>query len=58
MDRTILETYVNHGVKAGTMIFFPNGVFDTASVSVDGLSDGAAEVDIEVRALRSGWTGV
>ncbi|RDW78334.1 hypothetical protein BP5796_06186 [Coleophoma crateriformis] len=54
MDRTILETFINDGVDAGSMIFFPTGKLDTIDLKIDGLGAGAS-VDFQVLGLKSGW---
>lgn len=51
MDRTILETFLNGGVDAGTMIFFPTGRLDTIVLKISGLG---GWVDFEAWGLRSG----
>jgi beta-fructofuranosidase len=55
MDRTILEAFVNGGVDAGTMVFFPNGRLNTIVLKIGGLGSGSW-VDFEAWGLSSGWS--
>ena len=55
LDRSILEVFLNNGAKAGTMIYFPEGVLDTVIIGTNDLSPGVG-VQAEVYGLNSGWT--
>jgi beta-fructofuranosidase len=54
LDRSMLETFVNGGLNAGTMIFFPLGKLNTIALTMNGLGK-KGYVDFEVWGLRSGW---
>ncbi|TAQ89880.1 hypothetical protein B7494_g1815 [Chlorociboria aeruginascens] len=56
IDRTILEAYLNGGVNAGTMIFFPSEKLDTLSLKISGVGKQGG-VDFEAWGLTSGWSG-
>jgi len=47
LDRSILEVYLNDGLRVGTMVLFPIEAFDTVAVVVHGFSDGEG-VDFRV----------
>ncbi|OJJ31328.1 hypothetical protein ASPWEDRAFT_119923 [Aspergillus wentii DTO 134E9] len=53
VDRSVFETFLDHGKQIGTMSFFPNSPLDTLSISASGL--GGATAHVNVRALKSGW---
>jgi beta-fructofuranosidase len=55
MDRTILEAFVNGGIDAGTMIFFPSRRLDTIVLKIDAL-ESEDFVDFEAWGLKSGWS--
>jgi len=55
LDRSILEVFLNNGAKAGTMIFFTEGVLDTVVIGTKDLNPGIG-VAAEVYGLQSGWT--
>jgi hypothetical protein len=50
----MLETFVNGGLNAGTLIFFPKEKLNTIALTIDGLGK-KGHVDFEVWGLRSGW---
>lgn len=54
LDRSILEVFISNGERAGTMIFFPQGVLDTFILGTNDLNPGV-EVSAEVYGLRSTW---
>ncbi len=54
LDRTILETFLNRGVNANTMIFYSKGGLDTNFLKIAGLRSGDS-VDFEAWGLKSGW---
>ena len=56
LDRSILEVFVSNGERAGTMIFFPQGVLDTVIMGTSDLNP-LVEVSMEVYGLRSTWAG-
>jgi beta-fructofuranosidase len=58
IDRTIIEVFLNGGVDAGTMIFFPTGALDTIILSTAGLDRNGRNggVDFEAWGLNSGWS--
>jgi len=39
LDRSILEVYLNDGLRVGTMALFPTGAFDAVTVAVQGFGD-------------------
>lgn len=55
MDRTIMEVFLNGGIDAGTMIFFPTQKLDRMKLKVGGVASGAL-VSFEAWGLKSGWT--
>ncbi len=48
--------FVSNGERAGTMIFFPQGVLDTVIMGTSDLNP-LVEVSMEVYGLRSTWAG-
>lgn len=54
LDRSILEVYLNNGEKAGTMIFFTEGILDTLIIGTNDLNLGTG-VAAEVYGLQSTW---
>jgi beta-fructofuranosidase len=50
----MLETFVNGGLNAGTMIFFPQGKLNTIALTMGGLGE-KGYVDFEAWGLKSGW---
>ena len=54
VDRSVLEVFLDGGVKTGTSVFFTEGELDVLSLAVGGLSEGAM-VTAEVWGLGSGW---
>lgn len=57
IDRSILEVFLDNGLRCGTMTFFPEGELDTLAVASGGLNPGV-NVAVDVYGLKSGWTGV
>lgn len=55
VDRSVFEAFVDDGMHVGTMSFFPTAPLDTLTVLASGLGNATTHVD--VRALKSGWTG-
>ena len=56
LDRSILEVFLNNGEKAGTMIFFTEGMLDTLIIGSGDLNVGTG-VAAEVYGLGSTWVG-
>ena len=54
LDRSVLEVFLNNGEKAGTMIFFAEGILDTVIIGTNDLNPGI-EVSAEVVGLNSAW---
>lgn len=54
LDRSILEVFLNNGEKAGTMIFFAEGILDTVIIGTNDLNPGIA-VTAEVVGVASAW---
>ena len=56
LDRSILEVFLNNGVKAGTMVFYTEGELDTGIIGTNDLSMGVG-VSAEIWGLQSEWSG-
>ena len=56
IDRSILEVFLDNGVGAATVSFFPEGELDTLVLGTAGLSDGV-RVTAEIYGLKSTWAG-
>jgi len=54
IDRSVLEVYVDRGVHAGTMLFFPDQPLTLLNVASRDLSPDA-KVELAVWGLESGW---
>ncbi|KAE9400399.1 hypothetical protein BT96DRAFT_651353 [Gymnopus androsaceus JB14] len=58
IDRTILDVFLNGGINAGTMVFFPaeENMLDTMTLTVGGIASGSLSVvSLEAWGLQSGW---
>jgi beta-fructofuranosidase len=55
LDRSIIEIFLNGGVRSATQTFFPRALMDTLTVSCLGL-DSAADVSVGAWSLNSAWT--
>jgi beta-fructofuranosidase len=56
IDRSVLEVYVDRGIHAATMLFFPDQPLTLLNVASRDLSAGA-KVEFAVWGLESGWAG-
>lgn len=54
VDRSILEVFLDGGVRSATTTFFPEGMLDTVMVSTGGLNSGV-QVSAAVWGLKSAW---
>ena len=54
IDRSIMEVFLDGGVRSATTTFFPEGPLDTLQISTAGLNDGVG-VSAEVYGLKSAW---
>lgn len=54
IDRSILEVFLDGGVRSATTTFFPEAPLDTLMVSTGGLNPGVG-VAVEVWGLKSAW---
>ena len=54
VDRSILEVFLDNGLRCGTMTFFPEGELDTLMVISAGLNPGV-NVAVDVYGLTSTW---
>lgn len=57
IDRSVLEVFVDRGIHAATMLFFPDQPLTVLSVASRDLS-ADAKVELAVWGLESGWEGV
>ena len=53
-DRSILEVFLDNGLRCGTMTFFPEGELDTLVVATADLNPGVA-ASVDVYGLKSAW---
>jgi beta-fructofuranosidase len=56
IDSSILEVYVDRGIHAATMLFFPDQPLTLLNVASRDLSPDA-KVELAVWGLESGWAG-
>jgi beta-fructofuranosidase len=54
IDRSILEVFLDNGLRSGTATFFPHGELDTVIIATAGLNPGV-KVEIGVWGLVSAW---
>lgn len=54
LDRSVLELFVDRGVHAATMLYYPEAPLTVLSVASNDLSEGA-EVEVKVWGLESAW---
>ncbi|KAL8823844.1 MAG: hypothetical protein Q9191_005501 [Dirinaria sp. TL-2023a] len=54
IDRSILEVFLDGGVRSATTTFFPQAPLDTLMISTGGLNTGVG-VSVEVWGLKSAW---
>jgi beta-fructofuranosidase len=54
VDRSVIEVFLDGGVRSGTQTFYSDGLMDSVIVSCNGLMEGA-EVSVGVWELKSAW---
>jgi beta-fructofuranosidase len=54
LDRSVLELFVDRGVHAATMLYYPESPLTVLSVASNDLSE-EAEVEVKVWGLESAW---
>ena len=54
IDRSILEVFLDNGLRCGTMTFFPEGQLDTLIVASSNVNPGV-NVAVNVYGLQSAW---
>lgn len=54
IDRSILEVFLDNGLRSGTTTFFPEGELDTMIIATAGLNPGV-KVQAAVWGLKSAW---
>ena len=54
LDRSIVEVFLDGGVRSGTATFFPVGGLDTVRVATGGVNEGVS-VEVGVWGLESAW---
>ncbi len=54
IDRSILEVFVDNGLRSGTMTFFPEGELDTLMIATGDLNPGVTAA-VDVYGLSSAW---
>jgi sucrose-6-phosphate hydrolase SacC (GH32 family) len=52
MDRSIVEVFLNKGLRAGTMTVWPEQPYDTLVVSVEHWNEDIGKVNVKVQDLR------
>ncbi|KAL8677965.1 MAG: hypothetical protein Q9186_005663 [Xanthomendoza sp. 1 TL-2023] len=57
IDRSILEVFLENGLRSATTIFFPDGMLDTVMISTRDLNPGV-QVSAAVYGLKSTWTSL
>ena len=54
IDRSILEVFLDNGLRSATSTFFPQGELDTVIIATKGLNPGV-KVEIGIWGLKSAW---
>jgi hypothetical protein len=52
MDRSIVEVFLNRGLKAGTMTVWPEKAFESFAVELKGWYEQVGSVDVKVQELK------
>jgi len=55
LDRSILEVFLNGGVRAGTLSYFPKEMLDQIKLSISG-TDGRVRVHMKIMEVDSVWS--